>query len=176
MKRIALFYGSSGGNTKKVAKMIANCFGNTKIYNIENASKNDLETHDFLIFGIPTWGIGNMQFDWEDFSKVLRKANLKSKTVALFGLGDQINYPDHFADALGLLYWLLADKADIIGRWPSAGYRFNKSKALQNGYFHGLVLDMDNEVDLTIPRIERWCHLLRLEIENRSQFIPAIAN
>jgi flavodoxin I len=163
--KTAIFYGSSGGNTRKVASLIANCIGNSKIFNVESSSKLDLESHDFLIFGVPTWGLGNLQMDWEDFLKVVQKANLSEKTIALFGLGDQKNYPYSFADALGILHANLIDKAPIIGYWPAQGYRFRQSKALINGKFAGLVIDEDNEQHMTRYRIEKWCNKLRHELE-----------
>ncbi len=91
--RIAVFYGSSTGNTRMVADTIAENFDGAHKLNVEFANKNDLEAFNFLIFGVPTWGIGDMQHDWENFLKTLQKANLTDKVVAIFGLGDQKTIP-----------------------------------------------------------------------------------
>lgn len=159
--RIAIFYGSSTGNTKKVADELADKFEHAHKLNVEYASKNDLEAFDFLIFGVPTWGIGDMQHDWENYLKIVQKANLSDKIVTLFGLGDQKNYPDSFVDGMGLLYDRIRNKAKIIGKWPSSGYNFMQSKALQNGSFVGLAIDCQNQKYLTQLRINDWVDQLK---------------
>jgi flavodoxin I len=175
LTKTAIFYGSSGGTTGKVASIIANCIGNARIFNVESANKLDLESYDFLIFGIPTWGLGNLQMDWADFIKVVQKANLSEKTIALFGLGDQKNYPYSFCDALGILHDSLISKARIIGRWPATDYRFNRSKAFKNGTFDGLVIDEDNEQHLTKHRIEKWCEKIRYELTMEKYSMASLA-
>ncbi len=163
--RIAIFYGSSTGNTKKVSNELADKFEHAHKLNVEYASKNDLEAFDFLIFGVPTWGIGDMQHDWENFLKIVQKSNLSDKIVALFGLGDQKNYPDSFVDGLGFLYDSICSKAKIIGKWPGSGYNFKQSKALKNGSFVGLAIDCQNQPHLTQSRINDWSVQLKGEWE-----------
>jgi len=43
-----------------------------------------------------------------------------------------------------------------VGQWPTIGYEFNESKAVQNGKFVGLALDEDNQPELTESRISTW--------------------
>lgn len=162
---ITVFYGSSTGNTRYAAKTIAAHFEETQVFDIQHAGKNDLEKPDLLILGISTWGLGDMQYDWQNFLKILQKANLKNKTLALFGLGDQRNYADTFVDALGTLHEQIKNKAKVIGFWPNEGYVLQRSKALENGYFKGLVLDFDNEADKTEERIAAWCRQLKTELK-----------
>ena len=72
MKKIGIFYGSSTGNTEIVADKIKALFGkDAETINIDSASKEDLEKYDFLVLGTSTWGIGDMQDDWEDFIEIL---------------------------------------------------------------------------------------------------------
>ena len=68
--------------------------------------------------------------------------DLSGKRAALFGLGDQVGYPDTFADAI----FFVADKlrqqgATLVGAWPAAGYTFHSSWAREDDRFLGLVLD-----------------------------------
>jgi flavodoxin I len=163
--RIAVFYGSSTGNTKMVADKIAENFQGAHKVNVECANKNDLEAFDFLIFGVPTWGIGDMQHDWENFMKTLQKANLTDKVVAIFGLGDQKNYPDNFVDGMGLLYENIMNKVKVIGHWSCKGYDFKHSKALKNDFFVGLAIDCQNQQHLTQTRINDWVLQIKGELE-----------
>ena len=83
MKKIGIFYGSSTGNTEIVAEKIKTLFGkDAETINIDSASKEDFEKYDFLVLGTSTWGIGDMQDDWEDFMEVLEEVNLDKKKLA----------------------------------------------------------------------------------------------
>ena len=57
MAVVGLFYGSDTGNTENIAKMIQKQLGNelVDIRDIAKSSKEDIESYDFLLFGIPTW-------------------------------------------------------------------------------------------------------------------------
>ena len=162
MARIGIFYGSSTGNTEVVAEKIRVLFGkDAETNNIDSASKEDIEKYDFLIFGTSTWGIGDMQDDWEDFINVLEDVNFNKKKVAFFGLGDQVNYADSFVDGMGAIYDAIYDRVDIVGAWPLESYTFNESAAQKNGKFIGLAIDKENQADLTDTRITEWVDLLK---------------
>jgi flavodoxin I len=164
MAKIGIFYGSSTGNTEVVAEKIRALLGkDTDIHNIDSASKEEIEKYDYLVFGTSTWGIGDMQDDWEDFIEVLEEVNFNKKKVALFGLGDQVNYTDSFVDGMGAIYDAIYDRVDIVGAWPLEGYTFNESAAQKNGKFIGLAIDKENQADLTDTRIKDWVELLKKE-------------
>jgi flavodoxin I len=165
IKKIGIFYGSSTGQTEMVAEKLLQLLGeeNADLINVDGATKNDLEKYPFLIFGTPTWGVGEMQDDWEDFSEILEKTDLKGKKVALFGLGDQDTYPDSFADGIGMLYNKIKDRTRVIGKWPKNGYIFNESEALRDNTFVGLILDQENQAAKTAERLEKWVELLKKE-------------
>jgi len=164
MAKIGIFYGSSTGHTEKVADLIANTFGEDAMtINVADASVKDLDKFPYLIFGTPTWEIGGMQDDWDDFADVLEKADLKKKKVALFGLGDQENFAEGFADGLGVLYRKIEGKTKIVGAWPTEGYEFDESEAVKDGKFVGLVIDEDNQPKLTAERVTKWVAMLKKE-------------
>jgi len=164
MARIGIFYGSSTGNTEVVAEKIKALFGDdADLHNIDSASKMDIENYEYLIFGTSSWGIGDMQDDWEDFIDTLDEVNFSKKKVALFGLGDQVNYTDSFVDGMGGIYDTIYDRVDIVGSWPRDGYTSHETAAQKNGKFIGLAIDKENQADQTDTRIKEWVEQLRKE-------------
>lgn len=165
MKKIAIIYASDSGNTETAAHAINKEFSGMDVHlaNIADASDLQLlEDGDFLILGTPTWGYGDLQEDWERFMPKLKQANLKGKTVALFGLGDSGAYPDTFVDAMAELYEVVIQGgARVIGQVPVDHYDFDDSRAVLDGNFVGLALDEDNESDLTDQRISEWVAKLK---------------
>lgn len=156
---IGLFYTSDTGNTRAVAKMIKRRFaeGEIKLYNLTKATADDLRDCDAVIFGAPTLGEGELPETLEAFLPTLEEIDFSDKRVALFGLGDQVEYPAKFVDALGILYHKLKKLgAQPSGFWPLDGYTFEKSRAVIDGKFVGLVIDEDNQKDLTEQRVNAW--------------------
>lgn len=164
MNNVAVFYGSSTGNTETVAKTIADRL-NADIFDVADNPKDKLSRYRYLVFGSSTWGVGDLQDDWYDFIEVLKNTDLENKTIALFGLGDSVSYPDSFVDAMGTLYDAILDKGcNFVGFVGVAGYNFDFSSAVREGEFVGLPLDEDNESNLTNERIDNWIIQLKSEI------------
>ncbi|MEX2962008.1 flavodoxin FldB [Microbulbifer sp. TYP-18] len=160
--RIGLFYGSSTCYTEMAAEKIRQCIGPDwiQLHNVATDPISLVLQYDFLIFGIPTWDYGELQEDWESIWEDLAGLDLRGKTVALFGLGDQEGYPQWFQDALGYLHaQVVALGARAVGYWPAEDYKFEESKGLteDGGHFVGLALDEENEFELSDARISRWC-------------------
>lgn len=155
--RTTVIYGSDAGGTKVVASRIA-AAAKGKAIDVRKAKVGDFEDCDLLILGSPTYGLGELQCDWEDSGLALiDAARLEGKTVALFGTGDQFTYADSFVDAIGILYDRVAARgARIIGFTPTEGYDFVASAGERDGHFLGLALDEDNQSDLTERRIAAW--------------------
>ncbi len=172
MPRIGLFFGSSSGNTRRIAKMIKKRYDDVTMaeaLNVNKATPELLASYDYLILGTPTLGEGALpgleadcqQPSWAEFLPQLEDVDFTGKTVALYGLGDQEKYPDNFVDALGALYEMVTSRgARVVGFWPSDGYDFIASKAEADGEFVGLVLDQDNQKQLTDDRLETWLRLI----------------
>ena len=167
MARIGLFYGSTTGHTQDVAERIASQFGHDQVelHDVSKAHPEDLDAYDALILGTSTWHWGGLQDEWAVFEDSLSAERLKGKKVALFGLGDQKNYADCFADGIGhLAAHVRTLGAEVIGAWPTQGYRFEHSAAVENGQFVGLVLDEHNQPDQTPERIHQWVQQLREQL------------
>lgn len=165
MEAVGLFFGSTYGMTKKSAAKIKKAFGRSKvdIYDLKNVSIEGMKKYTNLIFGTSAWGIGEMQDDWELTIDKLSAIDFSEKKVALFGLGDQKEYPESFVDGLGTLYCRLPDKSSVVGTWPVKGYNYYFSLAEKDGSFVGLVLDDHNQADLSDDRISDWVKQLKKE-------------
>ena len=159
MAKIGLFYDSDTGNTRKVAKMIRKMFDedDIELKNIKKVEPADFEKYAAFILGTPTLGEGELPENWDAFLPELDAMDLSGKTFALFGLGDQEEYGHEFVDGLGILYEKFESLgANFVGFWPLDGYEYEISRAELDGEFVGLVLDQDNQSDLTPERVETW--------------------
>lgn len=162
---IGLFYGSSTCYTEMAGEKIRQQLGETRVdmFNIADHPIVNAEFYDYLIFGIPTWDYGELQEDWEEIWPELNDLNVAGKRVAIYGLGDQIGYPEWFLDAMGYLHAQLIKRGAIIsGYWSREGYTFENSQALtpDENQFVGLALDDENQFDLSEARIRIWCQQL----------------
>ncbi|WEM43246.1 flavodoxin FldA [Photobacterium sp. DA100] len=162
MANIGIFFGSDTGNTEKVAEKIAAKLA-LEPQDIAGTSSDIFDDYDVLILGTPTANYGEMQPDWDYFVPEMEEADLTGKKVALFGLGDQVDYPDSFLDAMGELAEMVEEAGgELIGEWPTDGYEFNDSRAVKDGKFVGLALDEDRQPELTDDRIATWLATLGL--------------
>jgi len=175
MAKIGIFFGTDTGRTRLIAKQIAKKLGDAADApaNIGRATLADFLAYDALILGSPTLGDGELpglstglsQPSWEEFLPQLADADLAGKVVAIYGLGDQKKYPDEFVDAIGLIHdVLLARGARIVGRWPTAGYEFAASQAVDGEDFLGLALDQINQPIYTEQRLDAWLAQIRPEL------------
>lgn len=168
MGKIGIFYGGSPkGSTHKAAQYIGKNFGKGQVeyHNVSSATREDLEKYDYLILGTSAWGIGEMHQDWERFIDVLTEAKIDDKKIAIFGLGDQVEYPESFVDGMGTVFCRLPFKENVVGYWPTKGYSYYFSTAEKDGKFVGLALDEDSQPELTEERISKWVSQLREEFQ-----------
>ncbi len=165
MKPIGIFFGSTYGMTEKSAVKIQQAFGeeNAQVFNLKEATVEDMKSFSNLIFGTSAWGIGEMQDEWELTIDHLSLLDFSERKVALFGLGDQKEYPESFVDGLGTLYCRLPDKSCVVGFTPTKGYDFYFSLAHKDDQFVGLVLDDHHQEDLSDERIKNWVEQLKSE-------------
>jgi flavodoxin I len=169
MREIGLFYGSTNGTTARVAELIQAAFAasgvaTVELFDIAEYYLDETLAFDTLILGIPTWNTGQLQADWEAVLDEFDTLDLTGKQVAIFGLGDQVGYPDTFGDAVFFLAAKVQERgATLVGAWPTLGYDFRQSWAAIDDHFLGLLLDEDNQAELTAPRIAVWVQQLSVE-------------
>lgn len=122
------------------------------------------EAYDNLIIGVSTWFDGELPTYWDELIPELETLDLKGKRVALFGLGDQVNYPDNFADGLGLLGDAFEKAgASLVGFTPTKDYSFNRRR-LCAAMMVRLGSRLCNQSEMTDGRIKVWCDRLRAEL------------
>ncbi|MGB1807684.1 MAG: flavodoxin FldB [Porticoccaceae bacterium] len=163
--KIGLFYGSSTCYTEMAAEKIAEAINGlcgTELVSLHNIASDSIELmseYQYLVLGIPTWDYGELQEDWESNWEAIDSLDFTGKQVAIYGLGDQIGYPEWFQDALGYLWVKIVNLgASTVGAWPNQGYSFEQSKALtEDGqFFVGLPLDDENQFELSDNYIAKW--------------------
>tara|TARA_B110000046_G_scaffold185823_1_gene229595 strand:- start:1925 stop:2464 length:540 start_codon:yes stop_codon:yes gene_type:complete len=170
--RIGLFYGSSTCYTEMAGEKIRdqiNSVLNANIVQMHNIADDPIslmEDYRYLILGIPTWDYGELQEDWETHWDEIDRLDLTHAKAAIYGLGDQIGYPQWFQDALGYLWAKVVNQgANTVGAWPNRGYTFEESKALTDDakFFVGLPLDDENQLELSDDFISLWCDQILME-------------
>jgi len=170
MKKIALIYWPKKGNTETAAHKIYSGFEKNviDIFTITEINTAEFAMYDAFIIGGSTTGADNWEnahkTRWNDFFKKLDKAEIKGKPFALFGLGNQVLYPNHFVDGMAFLKEIFEKRGAFLkGLWPNEGYDFQESESVENGMFYGLALDFDQQNELTDGRIEKWVAQIRKE-------------
>jgi flavodoxin I len=163
---VGIYYGTSTGSTQTVASLIYEQLveqaGDVQVGEPVDIESVDippgstlaqvLASHSALIVGTPTWNTGadteRSGTGWDEvyYKSLSGQDNvqvLAGKTVAVFGLGDQISYGDNYADAAGELYDVFeAAGCRMVGSWSQEGYEHTDSKSIRGDKFCGLLLDM----------------------------------
>lgn len=168
MARIGIFFGGrDNGRTAKVARRIQEEFGkgNADLHNVNVSTTEDVARYDFLVLGTAAWGIGEMHSDWENFIDQLTEAPLENKKIAIYGLGDQVEYPESFVDGMGIIFCRLPFKQNVVGYTSTNGYKFYYSNAEKDGKFVGLAIDEDSQPELTAGRVADWVNELKKEFK-----------
>lgn len=171
MKRVVLLFWGKGGNVERAAEKVYAMFDKDQIDMIDVASfdVSTIANYDLVILGGSTigaeiWTDVKDDNEWSRFFVAVEKVDLKGKYAAFFGLGDQVLYPDHYVDALGVFKEEMEmTKATIIGEWPIEGYRFTDSDGYDGKMFFGLALDEDRQPELTEERARKWTDILKKE-------------
>jgi len=173
MKKVLLVFWPEKGNVESVADKIISNAGEFDIEkkSIVKTDVSDLERYDNWIVGCSTvgshtWHDADDSNLWFEYFKLLNKVDLSKKVVAFYGLGDQILYPHHYVDELGVFQEEFENRnANIVGQWPVEGYNFTDSDGMKDGKFFGLALDEDHQQERTLERIEQWLELLDKEFK-----------
>ncbi len=167
MKKTGLFYSFNTQKTARAAKMIAENFGEKlEEVNVEELNAETFMAYDNYILGVPTWWDGELPNYWDEFLPDLEELQLKGKTFALYGAGDQKGYPENFVDAMGVLGEILEQAGGtLVGFTKADDYIFEGSRALRDGEFCGLALDFENQARKVKPRITAWVEQLKKELK-----------
>ncbi|SBW06101.1 flavodoxin [uncultured Dysgonomonas sp.] len=168
MKKIGLFYGTSTTKTAAIAKKVKAAFGEDKIdlIPVEDAWTKDFESYTNIIIGVSTWFDGELPTYWDEVKPELETLKMKGKKIAIFGLGDQVKYPENFVDGIGILAETFeAIGATLVGLTSTEGYTFEHSRAIRDGKFTGLAIDFENQHSKTDKRVKEWVEQLKKEFD-----------
>jgi len=164
--RIKLIYGSDTGNTELVTEDLVKLLGDVEVTTVADLTSEDWD-HDKFILGIPTWYDGELQSDWEDYFEEFKTIDFTGKTVAIFGLGDQLGYDEWFCDGVGILAEvILKNGGRVIGYTDKdESYDFDSTpkSIIKDDVFYGLCIDEDNQGELTQERLSKWVEQIKLE-------------
>jgi flavodoxin I len=164
--KTAIIYSFNTTKSKKAAEKIMDAFGKDKIeaLNAEEITAEKFLSYDFLILSLPTWFDGELPNYWDEFVPELEDLDLKEKTFALYGLGNQKEYPENFGDAVGIMADILENAGGkLIGFTSTEGYEFEQSLAVRENQFMGLMLDQDTQPKQSAKRIKDWIAQLNKE-------------
>lgn len=167
MKKTGLFYNFNSKKTSKIAEQILEEFKGSPVEPVDAGSltEDKFLSYDNLILGVPTWFDGELPIYWDEFGPALEDMDLKGKTIAIYGLGDQKGYPENFLDAVGIMANLLESRgAKIVGHTSTEGYHFEKSNAVRNSMFLGLAIDFENHGTQIKERVKKWVKQLQSEL------------
>ena len=172
MKKVVLLFWGKGGNVERAAEKVYSMFDANQIVMIDVASfdVSTIINYDLVILGGSTvgaeiWTDVKDDNEWSRFFLAVEKIDLSGKFAAFFGLGDQVLYPDHYVDALGVFKEEMErTNVSIIGHWPIEGYKFTDSDGYDGNMFFGLALDEDRQPELTKERASKWTDILKKEV------------
>ena len=163
---IKIIYGSDTGNTELVVEDLIKLLPNTEVTTVADLTPEDWD-YDKFILGIPTWYDGELQSDWEDYFEEFKTIDFTDKTVAIFGLGDQLGYDEWFCDGVGILAKVVLDNGGrVIGytdKDESYDFDTTPKSIIKDDVFYGLCIDEDNQGELTQDRLSKWVEQIKLE-------------
>lgn len=158
MEKIGIFYGTTSGKTEAIADEID--FNLRKVdHEIFNVADGISQIKDFknLILITPSYGVGELQKDWEAHKEELKNIDFSSKKVGLVGLGNQFTFGESFVEGIRKLYDIVtANGGEIVGMTSNKGYLYKESEAVIGDKFVGLALDENNQDDETPERVSAW--------------------
>ena len=165
--RLKLIYGSDTGNTELVTEDLVKLLGDVEVTTVADLTPEDWD-YDRFILGIPTWYDGELQSDWEDYFPTFKELDFSGKTVAIFGLGDQIGYDEWFCDGVGILAEVVLENGGHVFGYTkkddSYDFDMKPKLMLDDETLYGLALDEDNQDEMSYDRIDKWLEQIKNEI------------
>ena len=170
MKKTGIIFSFNTRKTSKVAGRIKEELGkewDAELVNVEDITAEKFLEFDNLICGAATWFDGELPNYWDEFIPDLEEMDLRGKTVALFGLGDQKGYPENFLDGMGILAEIMEERgARLVGFTSNESYEYESSRAEKGDQFCGLGIDYETQGSENNERIHQWVEKLKLELQS----------
>lgn len=118
MKKVSIIFGSTTGNTERVAEIIKDNMSEcvVTVSNVCNVEDEMIESADTILLGASTWGYGEIQDDFLEYYESMSSKELSGKDVGVFGCGDSEGFPDVFCKAVDLIVEKASEcGANVIG-------------------------------------------------------------
>lgn len=167
MSKTGIFYSFHTNKTSKVSEKIIEAFGkeNLEVVNAEEVNEDNFLNFDNYIIGVATWWDGELPNYWDEFVPAVEDMDLSGKKFAVYGLGDQVHYPENFNDGVGIFAELVESRgAKVVGYTSREGYNYESSRAeCGDNQFCGLCLDQENQPRLSQVRIAKWVEDLKAQ-------------
>lgn len=167
MKKIGVFYGTTSGTTAGVVDELE-FYLRKDDYEIHNVADgiSSLSEYDNLILITPTYGVGELQADWENVYDEFCKIDFSGKVVGLIGLGNQYAFGESFVGGIKVLYDVVINNGGkVVGFTSTEGYHYEESEAVIGDQFVGLAIDEGNQGDYTPEKIENWVTEIKPEFK-----------
>lgn len=181
--KIKIIYGSDTQNTEFVTGLLVALLieDDVDIITVDELEPSHWEDEtDLYILGIPTWYDGELQSDWEAYFPTFKELDFSGKSVAVFGLGDQLGYDEWFCDGVGILAETVLENGGHVFGYTKKdeSYDFDTTpKSLVNeDTFYGLCLDEDTQDESTEGRLEKWIDSVKKEIDSLNDEVEAFLN
>ncbi|NBC71256.1 flavodoxin [Paenibacillus sacheonensis] len=111
-----MIYASMTGNTQEMADSVVEGlvenFVAVEVKEVMDASVSDLESYENILFGVYTWGDGDLPDEFLDFYDELGGVDLSGKRAAVFGCGDSAYR--YFAVAGDILHECLENQGAVV--------------------------------------------------------------
>lgn len=165
MSKTGIFYSFHTNKTSGISEKIIEAFGkeNLEVVNAEEVNEDNFMQFDNYIIGVATWWDGELPNYWDEFVPAIEDMNLSGKKFAIYGLGDQVHYPENFNDGVGIFAELVESRgAEVVGYTSREGYHYESSRAeCGDNQFCGLCLDQETQPRLSKDRIAKWVNDLK---------------
>lgn len=158
MKKIGIFYGTTSGITAGIVDEIEFYLRGEEyeVFDVANGI-DEMENFENLILVSPTYGVGELQKDWENVYDKLKSLDFTNKIVGIVGVGNQFAFGESYAGAMRKLYDAVIDKgAKVVGFTSTEGYSYEETESVIDNKFVGLALDESNQDNETPDRIKAW--------------------
>lgn len=165
MKKIGVFYGTTSGTTTGIVDEVEFYLrkDDYEVYNVADGI-SQLSSFENLILITPTYGVGELQADWENVADELKNIDFSGKVVGLIGLGNQYAFGESFVGGIKILYdIIIKNGGKVVGFTSTEGYHYEESEAVINNEFVGLAIDEGNQGDYTPEKIQNWLTKIKPE-------------
>lgn len=167
MKKIGIFYGTSGNTTLGIVDELEFQLrkNDYQTYNVK-AGITEMENYENLILVTPTYGVGELQPHWQKHYEEFSKIDFSGKIVGLIGLGNQFAFGESFVGSLRVLYEIIVKNGGkVVGFVSDKEYSHEETTSVIDGNFVGLPIDETNQGSKTPERIMSWLELVKKEFK-----------